>query len=628
MKTERVDEVELNELDMVFARFMQELSGSRSEALYLAAAFVSSGTRNGHICIRLADAAGRVVRRGGGGHDTVVCPETGSWKECLESADVVGRPGDFRPMILDEKMRLYLYRYWKYEQRLIDRIRQHIGNRGVTPTVDTTEPALPGLDIVLLKDGLSRLFLSDPSPGVDWRAVAALSAILNNFTVISGSPGTGKTTTVAKILGLLLEQAKGNPLRIALAAPTGKAAVRLQEAVGRVKEKLACSEDIRAAIPNQTSTVHRLLGTLPRSPYFRHNAGNPLPYDVVVVDEASMIALPLFSKLVEAVRPEAKIIILGDKDQLASVEAGAVLGDICGSGSPNIFSMAFSDRAREFAALEIDSDPELTEGGMQDSIVSLEQNFRYGETSGIARLSKAVNSGNGAAAWDILRGADYRDVRWAPLPQSGRLQGALRDAVGESLLDYFKAVEEGLEPFEIFNRFEAFRILCVMRHGRYGVVSINDIVEDMLRKMRLIPSGMRYYPGKPVMVTRNDYHLALFNGDIGIMIRDSDAPGGLQAAFHDAAGGIRKFHPLRLPEHETAYAMTVHKSQGSEYDRVLILFPERDNSVLTRELIYTAVTRAKVLAELWSDEAVFRAAAARRVERTSGLRDALWGEDA
>jgi exodeoxyribonuclease V alpha subunit len=620
MKTERVVEAELNELDAVFARFMQDLSGSRSEALYLAAALVSSDTRNGHICIQLSDVAGRVVRRGDGGHDTVVCPEAGSWRACLESADVVGRPGDYRPMILDDKSRLYLYRYWKYEQSLIDRIRRRV-------TGPRSASILPGLDAVLLKDGLSRLFLSEPPPGVDWRAVAAVSAVLNSFTVISGSPGTGKTTTVAKILALLLEQTEGKPLRIALAAPTGKAAVRLQEAVGRAKEKLACSEDIRSAIPDKTSTVHRLLGTIPRSPYFRHNAGNPLPYDVVVVDEASMIALPLFSKLVEAVRPEGKIIVLGDKDQLASVEAGAVLGDICGSGNPNLFSRGFADRVCEYTAMEIGSDPKLAAGGLRDGIVSLEQNFRYGESSGIARLSKAVNNGDGIAAWDILRGTDYQDVRWAPLPQAGRLQGALQDTVGESLLDYYKAVEEGLEPFKIFERFETFRILCALRQGRYGVVGINDIVEDMLRRMHLIPPETRYYPGKPVMVTRNDYQMALFNGDIGIMVRDPDAPEGLQVAFRDAGGGIRIFHPLRLPEHETAYAMTVHKSQGSEYDRILILFPERDNPVLTRELIYTAVTRAKIQAELWSNEAVFRAAAARRIERTSGLRDALWGED-
>jgi len=619
------NDLEHGELDDVFARFMQDLSDSDSEDVYLAASLLCSAARNGHTCIRLSDFAGKRVRRAKDGQDVVSCPETEPWRDRLQATPVVGKPGDFRPLILDERSRLYLYRYWQYERRLIEDIRRRISGQDRPPQQGAGRYNRPETDKTLLKDGLDRLFPPDAGDGVNWRRVAALSAVANNFTVISGSPGTGKTTTVARILGLLLEQAKGMKLRIALAAPTGKASVRLQEAIGRAKETLAVADLVRAAIPENTSTVHRLLGTVPLSPYFRHDAENLLPYDIVVVDEASMIALPLFSKLLQAIRPDANLLILGDRYQLASVEAGAVLGDICGDGSPNVFSTEFAGVIESGANVKVPSDPGLPGSGIHDHIVCLEKNFRYGQASGIGRLSAAVNNGDGSAAWEALTGKVYQDIRWTPLPQANQLHVTLQSFVGDSLRYYLQAVEAGCEPAEIFDRFEAFRILCALRRGPYGSVSINGVIEDQQRKTGLIRSDSRNYPGRPVMITKNDYQTALFNGDIGIMIRDPESPEELRVVFKDIVGGFRKFHPLRLPEHETAYAMTVHKSQGSEYDRVLIVLPDRDSPILTRELIYTAVTRAKLMAELWTDEAVFRTAVSRRIERTSGLKDGLWG---
>ena len=264
----------------------------------------------------------------------MICPKLGKWRKTIDANSVVGKPGDFRPLILDGS-RVYLYRYWDYERKLADILNERMGN-------DTLS-----IDTPLLKDGLKRLFPAGKKGETDWQKVAAFTSMMKRFCVISGGPGTGKTTTVARILALLQEQAGSERLRIALAAPTGKAAARLQETIKSAKEKLNCSEEVKADISEEASTIHRLLGTIPDSPYFRHNAKNPLPADVVIIDESSMVDLALLSKLVQAIPIQARLILLGDKDQLASVEAGAVLGDICDTGNVDRFSGSFRDTLRK-----------------------------------------------------------------------------------------------------------------------------------------------------------------------------------------------------------------------------------------------------------------------------------------
>ncbi len=316
-------------LDIHFALFIAKLAKRNEMEVFLAAALVSNYNRQGHICLDLSDVGGKPLgeikepeTRTPKPETRIVCPKPDIWRRKLEKSSVVGKPKEYKPLILDDKSRVYLHRYWDYQEKLARLIRKRVHE-------DETD-----IDINLLEQGLDRLFPPAQNEEIDWQKIAAYTALTRKFCVISGGPGTGKTTTVAKILALLIEQARDRKPRILLATPTGKAATRLQEAIIQSKNKglSDCPDSIRESIPEEASTIHRLLGTIPDSPYFRHNAENPLSADVVVVDEASMVDMALMSKLVQAIPLQARLILLGDKDQLASVEAGAVLGDICGTG--------------------------------------------------------------------------------------------------------------------------------------------------------------------------------------------------------------------------------------------------------------------------------------------------------
>ncbi|HTG44500.1 MAG TPA: exodeoxyribonuclease V subunit alpha, partial [Verrucomicrobiae bacterium] len=408
-----------------------------------------------------------------------------------------------------------------------------------------------------------------------------------NFTVITGGPGTGKTQTVKKILARLFELPGGVDLRIALAAPTGKAAARLTESVRTVREDL------------KATTIHRLLGYLPGSPYFRHRGDNLLTADVVVIDEASMVDLALMAKLFAAVRPDARLILLGDRDQLASVEAGSVLADIC-------------------AAAEKAAPNEPLHG----AVLELRRNFRFAESGGIFRVSSAVNAGDADAAIAALQDEADPEAQWQPLPSAAQLVDALR----EKVIAAFRACLETEDPVEALTRLQLFRILCAVRHGPFGVENLNEVAEEILAAAGLVAPQRAFYRGRPLTITQNDYNLGLFNGDSGIILPDPEGDGELRAFFLSAEGRLRRFLPSRLPHHETAFAMTVHKSQGSEFGGILLLLPESDSPLLTRELLYTALTRARNQVEVWATEPVLRAAITRRVTRVSGLRDALRAE--
>jgi len=597
----------LSPLDVHFAGLMTHLSGTGSEALFLAAALASHYQGLGHVCFDLSGLAGKTLLEGE--PDSPVCPPLERWSQGLEKEGVVGRPGEYKPLILNGP-RLYLYRYWEYEKKLIDFLKER-----------TAEEALPA-DEASLRVGLARLFPS-PDPGeTDWQKVAALASAWKRFCVISGGPGTGKTFTVAKILALLLEQKNPGPLRMALAAPTGKAAARLQEALIKAREMLDCPDPVKAALPLEAFTLHRLLKPIPESPYFRYNSKNSLPFEIVVIDEASMVDLALLSKLVQALPPQSKLILLGDKDQLASVEAGAVLGDICGLEKNHGFSRNFRDAYQTITGerLEVGAE-EDSETGMRDAIIPLKKSYRFGSSSGIGAVSRAVNEGDGAGAYDLLRDTSAADIRWRDLPRPETLGAAMKDLAVSGFSGYFQSTRAG----KIFDLFGRFRILCALREGPYGVQALNRLMEELLRQEGLIRQVGRWYPGRPVMVTKNDYQLRLFNGDMGIALPDPDGNHELRVFFPSPDGGVRKFPPLRLPELETVYALTVHKSQGSEFDRVLLILPDRDAPVLTRELIYTGITRAREQIEIWGKEKPFCRAVSRRIQRSSGLRDALWG---
>ncbi|MGD8971577.1 MAG: exodeoxyribonuclease V subunit alpha, partial [Desulfobacterales bacterium] len=610
---------QLVEIDLHFAEFLDRLGDHLVPNLALAAALVSRAAAAGHVCLDLKTLDRVELLEAREGRPAVICPAAEDWLAGLRTSPVVGFPGERRPLILDSFGRLYLYRYWSYEQELIDAINRRTGG---DPLAEVRNPAA-------LRKTLARLFPDDGlSDGIDWQKIAALAVLLKKFCVITGGPGTGKTHTVAKILALLVEQGNGAPIDIMLAAPTGKAAAKLGESLKSVRDSLACSPAVRARLPIEARTIHRMLQPVVGTSGFRYHAANRLPADVVIVDEASMIDLALLSKLVVALDDRARLVLIGDKDQLASVEAGAVLGDICDRGRPHRYSQSFCRTAESATGISLSScnGKDEEKGGLRDSIVNLVRSYRFEEKSGIGALSRAVNRGNGDAVLDLLKTGHVDGIHWRPVASPSELYRQLPEPILEGYRDSF-AVDE---PRRALKHFDRFRVLCVVNRGFYGVAAINRLAEQVLRRSHLIAreSGRtgRWYAGRPVLVTANDYRLGLFNGDIGLTVATADAgEERLVVCFADAADDMRCIPTYRLPTLETVFAMTVHKSQGSEFDQVHLVLPDTDVPVLTRELIYTAVTRARSRITIWGKERILAAGISRRIVRRSGLRDALWG---
>ena len=573
-----MDAIQLSSLDHHFADFITRVERQPCQGLWLAAALVSAVSCRGHVCLDLSTAEEYVVMPSGGDGESLRVPAADGWREQLSACDTVGCPGEYTPLVLDHAGRLYLHRSWDSERRVAEAILARTA-------------LLPG-DSSSLAAALDRYF--PPTPGEDdLQREAALVALSRRFTVISGGPGTGKTTTVARILALLIEQAGGDPPRILLAAPTGKAAMRLKQSILHSVEQLALPEALRSALPQDVSTIHRLLGVIPGRSAFRHTRDNPLSCDVLVVDEASMVDLPLMSRLLEALQADTRVILLGDRDQLASVEAGAVLADICAGGS--------------LAAVTAD----------RPAIVHLTKSYRFTDQSGIGQLSRLINAGDGDAALTLLRSGHYSDVSWRPLPSAETFADALAASAGEG----YAAFTCAATPAAALDALEQFRVLAPHREGRQGVGNLNRLIESALS--RLQPAGSLASALRPVMITGNTYDVELFNGDTGVLL-PAQAEGAGEAFFPDPVSGVRRLSILRLPQHESAYALTIHKTQGSEFDSVLLILPGQMSELLSRELLYTAITRARKRVEIWGDEELFRRAVERRTKRSSGLRDRLW----
>jgi exodeoxyribonuclease V alpha subunit len=602
----------LSPLDRRFAAALLRVAGETRSEIELAAALASRAVGQGHVCLDLGQVSERAALVDEAGEPVyVVWPETAAWTRALEDSALVALAGDAaaspaRPLILDRAGRLYLRRYWEYQRSLAAALHARAA-------VET-----PDVDFAAARRALARLY-PDPAGDCDWQRVATAMALLRRFCVISGGPGTGKTFTVVKILALLIEQARrigGAAPRIALLAPTGKAAARLVESVRAATPRLACDDEIRDGLLSLTaSTVHRALGSRSGSSRFARDAGNPLLADVVLVDEASMIDLALMARLVAAVPAGARLILLGDKDQLASVEAGAVLADICREGRGAVYSPPFAQRIEQLSGDHVPADSSAA--AISDCSVQLTRSYRYAADSGIGALARAVNDGDAEAVLRVLDDPACPEVRLCAVVPGGELGGELSAAVRRCFAPLMRA-----EPHQALAALASFRVLCALRRGPLGVEGMNRRIEELLRAERRLEPEDDLYSGRPIMVTRNDYQLSLFNGDVGVVVASrAERP---WVAFPAAAGTLRRVAALHLPEHETVYAASVHKSQGSEFDEVAVVLPEHDSPLLTRELLYTAVTRARHAVTIYASPVTVAAAVARRVERASGLRDLLW----
>ncbi|PSB91679.1 exodeoxyribonuclease V subunit alpha [Candidatus Pandoraea novymonadis] len=680
---ERKTDITTNWLADGFARRMMLLAHGNGasdlvcQRIWHMSLAVSQATADGHVCVPLANFLDEQL-------NGELFPDKAAalsvWRESLIVSGLCVRAipaamdssEDAYPLVLDNDDRLYLARYYRYEARLAaalaSRLYSRHGNDASLTSEDKTN--------LYRYFGNSVIHNTESVYELNWQMAAAVLAMQRRFVVLSGGPGTGKTTTVVGILGCLLERQPD--LRVAMAAPTGKAAQRMQEAMTARDDLLS---NVRAALPKKALTLHRLLGLLPetvRNPErrFRYDAQHPLPYDLIIIDEASMVDLPMATQLLEAMSNETHLVMLGDKDQLAAVEAGAVFAEL---SAVCRFSL---DMQRKFMQVldwpevmkpmlsfeESRNRPSLV---MEDSVVWLERNYRFGASSAIGRLATAIKLGRIADARlelvpDAVDDVDSSSIPGMFTPQKTfENQNNLKDDLVRlfedsgfqlsrhhlndivscyanylSVLSHSIALSKKIDVSAegstetssriaeivtpVFTAFGRFRVLCATRGGWRGVEVLNKQLAALLAAQAdfMMDGGMgshTWFVGRPVLITQNEYRLMLFNGDVGIAL-PLGPKGLLRVAFATAdGGGYRLYSPASLPAHETAFAMTIHKSQGSEFERVAIVLPEQDNRILTRELVYTGITRARKQVMIYAPWTVLASALGRSARRDGGL---------
>jgi exodeoxyribonuclease V alpha subunit len=472
--------------------------------------------------------------------------------------------GEQKGPLIIEGNQLYIYRYWQYEKNLTDKIRSYTAYKR---------------DSVFLSELLSRYFPTENKEVVKQRELIG-QVLQQSFSIISGGPGTGKTTLVVKLLAIELELAD-RPMKIALVAPTGKAAIRLQYAISENKDALPCDERIKSAIPQEVMTIHRLLGVRYGSSLFIHNKDNPLDYDLLLIDESSMIDLAMMTKLLTALSAQTRVVLVGDKDQLSSVETGSVLADLSASSGIKTYELL--------------------------------KTYRF--NTQIKALARLINQQEGSAAWDFLIEPTHEAVN--------RVSVDYMDIMMDKYHRLFRAIDEKETVSQLFEKFTDFVVLCTNRRGPKSVEAINQGIEWRLGDKNLIPQQEEWYIGRPVLIYENDAVLGVFNGDVGMCLSDPEQNNQLMVFFEQFNGSIKKIIPSRLPKCQTAFALTVHKSQGSQYKEVMLIMPDEHNPILTKEVIYTAVTRARDNVWVVADKDIFTQAVKVKINRQGGLREKL-----
>ncbi|SIR23586.1 DNA helicase/exodeoxyribonuclease V, alpha subunit [Shewanella morhuae] len=689
----------LTPLDRHFALQMSQLhpSDGQQPLFILLCALLSQQLSSQHTCLVLA----HIVPLNPMAEQTSHCKISLSLEaltQSLQTFDAVGIAGSNKPLIFDNG-RLYLQRYHQFETSVAASLIRLSGTVSEHVSVDTHAQDQDQIKDTKLRSRLDQLFPANALADhelinnenaaiIDWQKVATATALGKKLSVITGGPGTGKTTTVTKLL-LLLQMESMQEIR--LVAPTGKAAARLSESIKASKARLAKELNAHAGvgannqdfltalgrIPEEASTLHRLLGVIPNSAHFRHHQGNPLRLDLLIVDEASMVDLPMMYKLLSALPKHASLILLGDQDQLASVEAGAVLADICAGlkipADPNNpipnnnflnnnelnkspqWQMRYSkEQAERLCALTgFELTPYISDvPKLGDSLCMLMHSHRFKGDAGIGLLANAVNRADlqgimqvwqqGSAELSWLEHSMLVSQTQAKVNEPANNTGLnlLLEQACNQYGDYLRALNHSVDnndlgtrpsTADIIERFNQYRILCAMRSGDYGVEGINQYVTQALANAKLIKPLQEFYLGRPIIIQSNDYNLGLFNGDIGLILQDEDKPERLMAHFIKADGSLLKVLPARLPSHETCYAMTVHKSQGSEFSRVALVLPPNPSlaqwQLLTKELVYTAITRAKTHFTCLGTQQVFERASSQVTQRASGLADRLWSNN-
>ncbi len=579
----------LDPLDVHAATAVARLSGETDELVILAAALAVRGTRIGHVCVRLDDYRSLV---GGDDVDPAVAgeyhwPRLEEWRPALEGGRMVGDGTGPEPLVMVED-RLYLERYYRYENLVLELMESRIeaGSRPITPRTRT----------------MLGKWLSAHSGLADSQHYAAVEALTSRLTIVAGGPGTGKTFLLGRMLVALAELPTEDLPRVALCAPTGKAAARLGEEVTRSAESVG-SEQARDVLRGLSAgTIHRLLGWAPGRGRFAHHSGNRLPHDLVVVDEMSMVSLPLFAKLLAAVRDEAGVVLVGDPFQLESIEVGTVLADLVGPAAGAAKGSAGATP-------------------MSDRVVVLERVHRFAEHSPISEFAAAVRQGDADRGIACLR-AGGRSIEWVDGPDSEEFRGLLKRVVDHRFRLVTAAIDEGRAD-EAMALLGDLAVLCANREGAGSVAEWRRRIEEALKSR--FPRDRfdgEWYPGRPVMITANDYHLNVFNGDMGVTVADD---GQLRVVFD--GDPVRSFSPSHLGDHVTVHALTIHKSQGSQFKEVVVsLPPTTESRLLTRQLLYTAVTRASERVIVVGSETVIRRAIEMSVQRASGLRARLWAE--